>query len=205
MFTHAHRWIVTAHFFKIHFNIILHLCQGFQCCLSLSGFRPIFYTRCFKRALQFESLYKSIERIYTKSKSKSKLLYDWRAVSQYVLVSGTPLGPMIRFYFFLLFCRKIYLFFLLGRSLWRVVVQSVSGQSRWGLITIHYCFIWDYWVSFPSPLTTCRDYGGSILTRIHTGKIYTVFWTVIMYQITPRFTWDQGRRVHGCGGSIASL
>jgi hypothetical protein len=42
-------------------------------------------------------------------------------------------------------------------------VQSVSGQSRGGLTTIHYCLTWDYWVPFPSPLTTRRDYGGSIL------------------------------------------
>jgi hypothetical protein len=26
-----------------------------------------------------------------------------------------------------------------------------------------------HWVPFPSPLTTRRDYGGSILTRLHTG------------------------------------
>jgi hypothetical protein len=79
--------------------------------------------------------------------------------SQYVLVSGTPLGPMTRFYFFLLSCWKIALL-----SSWCAlsdvrtgllfVVQSISGQSRGGLITIHYCLIWDYWVPFPSPLTT---------------------------------------------------
>jgi hypothetical protein len=51
------------------------------------------------------------------------------------------------------------------------VVQSVSGQSRGGLIAIHYCLILDYSVPFPSPLTICRDYGGSILTRLHTGAI----------------------------------
>jgi hypothetical protein len=38
------------------------------------------------------------------------------------------------------------------------VVQSVSGgQSRGGLVTIHCCLIWDYWVPFPSPLTTRRE------------------------------------------------
>jgi hypothetical protein len=36
------------------------------------------------------------------------------------------------------------------------VVQSVSGQSRGGLITIPYCLVWDYWVPFPSPLATRR-------------------------------------------------
>jgi hypothetical protein len=48
-------------------------------------------------------------------------------------------------------------------------MQSVGGKSREGLITIHYCLIWEYWVPFPSPLTTRRDYGGSILTLLHTG------------------------------------
>jgi hypothetical protein len=32
------------------------------------------------------------------------------------------------------------------------VVQSVSGESRGGLITIRYCLIRDYWVTFPSPV-----------------------------------------------------
>jgi hypothetical protein len=54
----------------------------------------------------------------------------------YFVVSGTTLGPMTRFY-------------LLSSSSWgalsdertglQFVVQSVSGQSRGGLITIHYC------------------------------------------------------------------
>jgi hypothetical protein len=52
------------------------------------------------------------------------------------------------------------------------VVQSVSGHSRGEHITIHYCLIWDYWVPFPSPLTTRRDYGGSILTHLHTGRFH---------------------------------
>jgi hypothetical protein len=34
------------------------------------------------------------------------------------------------------------------------VMQSVGGQSRGGLVNIHYCL---YWVPFPSPLTTRRD------------------------------------------------
>jgi hypothetical protein len=103
---------------------------------------------------------------------KSKLLYDWRSVSHYVLVSGTPLGPMTRFYFFLSFAGK-----LLCSSSWSALsddrtglwflVQSVSCQSRGGLITTHYCLIWEYWVPFPSSLTTRRDYGGSILTRLN--------------------------------------
>jgi hypothetical protein len=60
------------------------------------------------------------------------------------------------------------------------VVQSVSGQSRGGLITIHYCLIRDYWVPFPSPLTIRRDYGGSILTRLHTGSNSHVQWVFLI-------------------------
>jgi hypothetical protein len=37
-------------------------------------------------------------------------------------------------------------------------VQSVSGRSSGGLITIHYCLIWNYWIPYPSPLTTRRKY-----------------------------------------------
>jgi hypothetical protein len=40
--------------------------------------------------------------------------------------------------------------------------------GHWGPITIHYRLIWDC-VPFTSPLTTRRDYGGGILTRLHTG------------------------------------
>jgi hypothetical protein len=42
-------------------------------------------------------------------------------------------------------------------------------------ITIHYCLIWDYWVSFTSLLRTRRDYGGSILTCLHTGVTAVLF------------------------------
>jgi hypothetical protein len=40
--------------------------------------------------------------------------------------------------------------------------------NHWGPITIHYCLIWDC-VPSSSPLTTRRDYGEGILTRLHTG------------------------------------
>jgi hypothetical protein len=40
--------------------------------------------------------------------------------------------------------------------------------GHWGPITIHYRLIWDC-VPPSSPLTTRRDYGGVILTRLHTG------------------------------------
>jgi hypothetical protein len=45
---------------------------------------------------------------------------------------------------------------------------------------LRYCLIRDYWVPFPSPLKTRRDYGGSILTHLHTGR---TFWT--LYSLLP--------------------
>jgi hypothetical protein len=58
--------------------------------------------------------------------SKSKLLYDWRSVSQsvcqYVLVSGTPLGPMTRFLFFLYFAGQ-----LLWSSSWGALSDEKTG------------------------------------------------------------------------------
>jgi hypothetical protein len=44
-----------------------------------------------------------------------------------------------------------------------------SQPGHWGPITIHYRLTWDCAPS-SSPLTTRRDYGDSILTRLHTGK-----------------------------------
>jgi hypothetical protein len=55
-------------------------------------------------------------------KLKLKLLYDWRSFSQYVLVSGTPLGPMTRFYFFLSFAGK-----LLWSSSWGALSDERTG------------------------------------------------------------------------------
>jgi hypothetical protein len=52
------------------------------------------------------------------------------------------------------------------------VLQSVSGQSRGGLVTIRYCLTWDHWVPFPSTLTIRRDYGASIFTPLHAGICY---------------------------------
>jgi hypothetical protein len=69
-------------------------------------------------------------RALAKAKSKSKLLYDWRSISQYVLVSGIPLGPMTRLYFFFLFCQKIVLLFILGRPL---------GREAWSIIFSAIC------------------------------------------------------------------
>jgi hypothetical protein len=106
-----------------------------------------------------------------------------------------PLGPMTRFYFSLSFAARLLCSSFCGAlfdertSLW-FVVQSVSGQSRGGLITIHYCLIWDYWVPFLSPLTTRRDYGASILIRLHTG-----FWTLSI--VMPLFVGERRRKLRG--------
>jgi hypothetical protein len=83
------------------------------------------------------------------NKSKSKLLYDWRSVSQYVLVSSQlwDLWPDITS------CPNV--------AAWNVVVlfqcgalsdertdlqfalQSLNGPSRAEPVTILYCLIWD--------------------------------------------------------------
>jgi hypothetical protein len=58
---------------------------------------------------------------------RSFFFFPWNSESQSyfttdgqsVLVSGTPLGPMTRFYFSLWFCRKFALLFVVVRPLWR--------------------------------------------------------------------------------------
>jgi hypothetical protein len=106
------------------------------------------------------------------SQSQSYFTTDGRSVSMSWL---DPFGAHDQILLFPFFCRKIAFLFSLGalsdeRTGLQFTVQSVSGQSRGGLATIHYCLLWDYWVPFPSPLTTCRDYGGSILTRLRMGQ-----------------------------------
>jgi hypothetical protein len=82
---------------------------------------------------------------------------------------------------------------LLYNCFWALPEQSLLGQSPAELTAIFYCLIWDppnleghvpvfisprnrvaklypgHWAPFLSPLTTRRDYGGGILTRLHTG------------------------------------
>jgi hypothetical protein len=129
---------------------------------------------------------------------KSKLLYDWQSVShsvsQYVLVSGTPLGTMTRFYF----CQRIALLFVLGRPLWRedgsVICSAISQwwESRRTHKHTLLCHL-SLWVPFPSPLTTRRDYGGSILTRLYTGTLWREDGSVICSAICQ---WSESRRTH---------
>jgi hypothetical protein len=80
-------------------------------------------------------------------------------------VSVSPLGPMTRFY--------PYVVLPVGRPLWRedwsLSYSAIADWSgHWVPITIHYRLIWDC-VPSSSPLTSRRDYGGGILTRLHTG------------------------------------
>jgi hypothetical protein len=102
----------------------------------------------------------------------------WPTVSQSVCLGvGHPFGAHDQILLFPFFCRKIALLLVLGRPLWRVdgsiiCMHFASSQSRGGLIILHYCLTWDYWVPFPSPLMTRRHYGGSILTRLHKGTFW---------------------------------
>jgi hypothetical protein len=63
-------------------------------------------------------------------------------------------------------------------------------QSLTSPITIHYRLIWDC-VPFLSPLTTRRDCGGSILTRLHTDSPNMLWYTcLIKHAITLLRTKD---------------
>jgi hypothetical protein len=99
--------------------------------------------------------------------------YGRRSVDQFVLVSGYPLGSMTKFYPYLFFSDNCFVVLPVGRLLWREdgsVTYSAFADwpGHWGPIPIHYRLIWDC-VPSSSPLTTRRDYGGVILTRLHTG------------------------------------
>jgi hypothetical protein len=78
----------------------------------------------------------------------SKLVHDWRSVSQYVLVSSALVGLASRYYFLSeCCCLKFAVLFLWGRPLWwrtglQFAVQSLNGPSRAEPLTILYCLIW---------------------------------------------------------------
>jgi hypothetical protein len=80
---------------------------------------------------------------------------------------------MTRFYPYPFFSDSWFVVLPVGRPLWwedgSVTYSAIadwSGHRR--PIIIHYRLIWDC-VPSSSPLTTRRDYGGGILTRLHTG------------------------------------
>jgi hypothetical protein len=129
-------------------------------------------------------------------KLKLKLIYDRHSVGQSVLVSGAHLGPLTNFSFAMKFSVDSCGFAVLWRPLWRedgsviyCLIASGPCQSShsWAEVssetppTWRARFLYLYppgtgwpsytpgrWVNFLSPLTTLKDYGGVILTRLHT-------------------------------------
>jgi hypothetical protein len=116
-----------------------------------------------------------VENVIEVTRSPAWVELNWvylTAVSQFVLVSGSPLGPTIRFYPYPFFSGNRFVFLPVGRPLWREdgsVTNNAAAHwsGHWGPITIHYRLIWDC-VPSSSPLTTRRGSGGGILTRFHT-------------------------------------
>jgi hypothetical protein len=123
---------------------------------------------------------------YTKTKNgelKLKLICDRQSVGQFVWVSGPPMGPLTRFYLVLLFSADNYFIILpKASSLTRRRVCNLQWNHSLVPITILYCLIWDC-VPFLSPLTTRRDYGGGILTRLHTGRRWVIM-------LCPLYLWN---------------
>jgi hypothetical protein len=116
------------------------------------------------------------------------LSYGWRSVDQFVLVSGSPLGPMTGFYPYPFFSDNCFVVLPVGRPLWRedrsVTYSAIADWSgHWGPITIHYRLIWDC-VPSSSPLRTRRDYGGGIITRLHTGFSHNSKKVKVMLRLT---------------------
>jgi hypothetical protein len=113
------------------------------------------------------------------------LSYGRRPVDQFVLVSGSPLGPRTRFYPYPFFSDNCFVVLHVERPLWRedgsVTYSATADWSgHWGPITIQYRLIWDC-VPSSSPLTTRRDCGGGILTRLHTRYFTTVMrWRAVV-------------------------
>jgi hypothetical protein len=116
-----------------------------------------------------------------------RLSYCRRLVDQFDLVSGSPLGPMTRFCPYPFFSDNCFVVLPVGRPLWREdgsVTYSADWSGHWGPITIHYRLFWDCVPSL-SPLTTRRDCGGGILTRLHTGA-WLQFLKYFAYNILAR-------------------
>jgi hypothetical protein len=115
---------------------------------------------------------------------KLKLIYDRQSVCQSVLVPGTQLGPVTNFFSLLeIFFRQLRVCYFVAPSLtrgwvcnllyncfWPLPEQSLLGRSPAELTAIFYCLISDC-VPPSTPLTTHRDYGGGIQTRLHTGLV----------------------------------
>jgi hypothetical protein len=90
-----------------------------------------------------------------------RLLYDWRSVSQYVLVSSTLVGLATRYYFLSeCCCLKFAVLFLWGalsdeRTDLSFVVQHVSGQSREVEVTLRLAVNQSICLGIEHPCATC--------------------------------------------------
>jgi hypothetical protein len=83
---------------------------------------------------------------------------------------------------------KLFVVLPVGRPLWRedgsITYSAVADWSgHWGPITIHYLLIWNC-VPSSSPLTSRRDSGGGILTRLHTGCGLVIGSTKVLQDVT---------------------
>jgi hypothetical protein len=102
---------------------------------------------------------------------------------------GSPLGPMTRFYHYSFASDNCFVVLPVRRPLWpedrSVTYNTIADWSgHWEPITRHDRLIWDC-VPSSSPLTTRRDYGGGILTRLHTGTSASVWIGRVLYSDTP--------------------
>jgi hypothetical protein len=108
----------------------------------------------------------------------------WPTVSRPIRLGfGHPFGSHGQILLFPFFCRKIALLFVSGRLLWREDGSLIcSAICQWPESrTTHKHTLLSHLRQFPflSSLTTRRDYGGSILTHLHIGKVD--FWWVCIH------------------------
>jgi hypothetical protein len=121
---------------------------------------------------------------------------------------------MIRFYIYPFFSDNCFVVLPVGRSLWwedgSVTYSAIAAWSgHWGPISIHYRLIWDC-VPSSSPLTTRKDCGGGILTRLHTGfsplGTSATIWPILLRQARTdgqRWVWSNRKlRIGKENGSI---
>jgi hypothetical protein len=102
----------------------------------------------------------------------------WPTVSRPIRLGvGHAFGAYDQIFIFPFFWQTIALLFVLGRPLrredlsviWSAIFQwSESWRTHNHTLLSHLRLL----VPFPSPLATRRNYGGSILTRLHMGIIY---------------------------------
>jgi hypothetical protein len=81
--------------------------------------RNIHFIRCGKGHHFIKCSSNSPFRQSDKSWIELSLSYGRRSVDQFVLISGSPLGPMTRFYLYPFFSDKCFVVLPVGRPLWR--------------------------------------------------------------------------------------